>query len=85
MAEVILKQNEMIERIGDENLAELEEKMKTMQEITVPPVRKLKKKLVLQNFQPREDTPIVEESKLEEVTTLEPTGEPIVIKVKRRK
>lgn len=85
MAEVILKQNEMIERIGDENLAELEEKMKTMQEITVPPVRKLKKKLVLQNFQPREDTPIVEESKLEEVTILEPTGEPIVIKVKRRK
>jgi len=90
MAEVILKQNEMVERIGEENLAEIEEKLKDQTQPAVPVVRKLKKKLVLEKFQPvatpEEKTPIQElDTNPVEITTLEPQEEKIVIRLKKRK
>jgi hypothetical protein len=88
MAEIILQQNEMAERIGEENVVEMEEKIKQI--TALPPVRKLKKKLVLEKFQPvssPEEMVQIQEVVPEpvEITTLEPQEEKIVIRLKKRK
>jgi hypothetical protein len=93
MAEIILQQNEMVERIGEENVAEMEEKIKEQTQVAVPVVRKLKKKLVLEKFQtiptpPQEELPVPAEAvstEPVEVTTLQPTEEKFVIRLKKRK
>jgi hypothetical protein len=93
MAEIILQQNEMVERIGEENVAEIEEKIKEQTQVAAPVVRKLKKKLVLEKFQPiptppQEEVPVPAEavsSEPVEVTTLQPTEEKFVIRLKKRK
>ena len=97
MAEIILQQNEMVERIGEENVAEIEEKIKEQTQIAVPVVRKLKKKLVLEKFQttpPTEEVPVpgpvaptemIVSNEPVEVTTLQPAEEKFVIRLKKRK
>jgi hypothetical protein len=99
MAEIILQQNEMVERIGEENVAEMEEKIKEQTQVAVPVVRKLKKKLVLEKFQtiptpPQEEVPVpgsvaptemIASTEPVEVTTLQPTEEKFVIRLKKRK
>jgi hypothetical protein len=94
MAEIILQQNEMVERIGEENVAEMEEKIKEQTQVVV---RKLKKKLVLEKFQttpPTEEvsvpgpvapTEMIVSNEPVEVTTLQPAEEKFVIRLKKRK
>lgn len=96
MAEVILKQNEMVERIGEDNISELSDIVKESAVAAVPKVRNLKKKLVLKGFQPvsevspdapvppRRTEPEPSSEELTEITTLNPPEEKFVIKLKKR-
>jgi len=80
MSAVILKQAEMVYRVGEENMADLE---KMGEEVVVlAPVRKLKKaKLVLKKYVPPTDSPTDQEPV--EITQLQPAaGPPMKIKIR---
>jgi hypothetical protein len=98
MSDVILKQTALLDRIGEENVLEMENAIKENQLATeetpaaiVP--KKMKRKLTLKKFEPFSDEPaqpsepsvqVIESSEPVEVTEFKIIGAPMKLKVKRK-
>ena len=77
MSEVILKQAEFIEKVGEESLRELEKTIISAEKIEPPKITKKKLRITLKNFvPPKTPTPSPEEEK--EPEKEKPTVEPVV-------
>jgi len=92
MSDVILKQSKLLDRLGEENVREMEKSLEesdataavaVAEEPTAPPPRKIKRKLTLKNYKAEEETekPSVQEPV--EVSSFKIIGAPIKLKVKR--
>jgi hypothetical protein len=99
MAEVILKQTEVLDRLGEENVLEmekgLEQNPKATEPVAIP--RKIKRKLTLKKFEtpqelPAATSPITQEVEVKpeekqsepvEVSEFKIIGEPMKLKIKR--
>jgi hypothetical protein len=87
---VILRQTELLDRLGEENVREMEKSLEesdataaVAEEPTAPPPRKIKRKLTLKNYkaEEEEEKPSVQEPV--EVSSFKIIGAPIKLKVKR--
>ena len=101
MSEIILQQSELLDRIGEENMKEMEKTVEDANIIieekseksTVP--KKIKRKLVLKKYEPMNEetketetqsTEIMQEPvEITEITEFKLIGEPMRLKVNRRK
>jgi hypothetical protein len=89
MSDVILRQTELLDRLGEENVREMEKSLEesdataaVAEEPTAPPPRKIKRKLTLKNYKAEEEEkPSVQEPV--EVSSFKIIGAPIKLKVKR--
>jgi hypothetical protein len=94
MAQVILKQNELIENNGEEALMEIEESAQTIEieKLSKPKlVIKMPKKLTVKNAKNIEQTKIIEQpteniiepaGEMVEISKIKPTGQPMKLKIR---
>jgi hypothetical protein len=94
MSEVILKQTAMLDRLGEDNVREMEKITEEAIITEAPPPRKIKKKLTLKNYPVTSETvaepltpvpaPVVSSvQEPVEISSFKVIGEPIKLKLKR--